>query len=138
MDCGHLEKVFSADGSRTGFNGEIRLQGIDFTDIGLRQCPEKRGDNSPDYDVYARGPGGYFQAGKAWVKPMKAGGDMLSITFDAPTMARPVYVAAFPDDEDRQPKGAKSPMQYTLQWSRPRAGVKASAAPVDLQDEVPV
>lgn len=128
MECGHLERVEAPDGKSHGYDGEIALAGVPFNTIGLRPVPVKRSKDSPDFHILTSDRRGFPQVGAAWLKDFKDGsGQFLSITFDAPDMAKRVNVAAFPDEE--QPKEAEHDVLFTVKWSRPRPGAKRSAAP---------
>ena len=120
METGHLERV-EREGKPVVYMGQIELPQI-TGDIALIPHAAKRSESSPDYAVKIRTPGrDYMPSGNAWVKKFKSqAGNFFSITVDNPGMAAPVYVSAFPDDD--QPKDAKHPSFFTIQWGRPRRG----------------
>ena len=139
MEVGHLERI-EKEGKPIVFGGQVEVGEV-IGDVYLIPIagPKRDPKNSPDYQVKLRKPNedGYRSRGAAWVKEFKDGsGQFFSITFDAPEFLRPVYVAAFPDDE--QPKDAKADVFFTMRWGRakPRDGGAANPDPV-ADDAIP-
>lgn len=78
------------------------------------EAVEKRGADSPDFQVYARDAGDLIPIGSAWKKTANRGREVtnfLSITLDDPSFAAPLNVAAFPDDAGDT---------FRVVWNRPR------------------
>jgi uncharacterized protein (DUF736 family) len=129
-NCGNL-KLTQREGKPDVFVGEINIAGISG-----RIClvPRKKmGKTSPDFTVQIQQNGGWFEMGAAWFKDMHAGGRFFSITIDGPQLQQPVYVSAFPDDED--------PIVFRIVWQRPRKGGSGSApeiVPSQDLDDLPV
>jgi len=136
---GHAERVQS-EGKPDVFYGEIAVGGISG-EVYLIPYADKRSDKSPDYEVKMRGFSGDWESyGNAWAKKMKVGGDMLSVTFDAPQLPQPVYVAMFPDDEQPKDTPKNKAASWSFTWSRPRrAGGPAMAQPAQAatSDAIP-
>lgn len=106
-----------ADG-KTYYQGVLTLPQITGTVFLVPN--DKRSDNAPDLTLKFRSGQGDVEHGAAWVKQMRTGAGMLSITIDAPHMTAPLYVSAFPDDHEEG--------RFNVVWSRPRAG--SAARPV--------
>lgn len=117
QNFGYLNRK-EADG-KTYFEGYITLP--QMTGKVFLVPREKRSDNAPDFTLKLRTDRGDFEHGATWLKTMRDGRDMLSITIDAPHMPQPVYISGFPDDNEET--------RFNVVWSRPRAG--ASARPVE-------
>lgn len=120
------------------FGGELHLPQISGP-VYLIPHDTRRQENSPHYALKVRcSDGDYRPFGNAWVKAMKAGGKMFSITVDGPTMPAPIYVAAFPDDEQPKEAAKGEPHCYTIRWGRPKRPAHIPAATSDvLADAIP-
>ncbi len=77
---------------------------------------EKRGDNSPDFDIVAAEG---FQTGSAWWKAGK-NSRFLTLTLDNDGMSEPLYLTAFPV--------AGSSGEFDVVWSRPKLQKEATQA----------
>lgn len=97
--------------------------------------------NNPDAPVMVMhaktGDGRLVEIGKGWKKLMKKGAHegqpFFSLTFDDPSLEKPINVTAFPTEE----RGV-----FDIVWQRPKkaaSGLGAMAAPAsaDLDDEIP-
>lgn len=138
MDVGHLEKIIGKN-KPTVYMGEVSLQGA-AGELALIPKARKFKESSPDFEIKLRSPGrDWHVVGAAWIKGFKnADGSFLSLTFDHPGLSQPIYVAAFPDDPEDQPKEADEPIFYSIQWGRPKKTKEAAAAdPVMNSDEIP-
>lgn len=139
-EVGHLERM-ETEGRPTVFMGEVLLPQISG-EVCLVPHHSKRSAQSPDFAVKVRSRKGtpWVQMGNAWVKSTKEAKpvDFFSITIDGPTLAAPIYVSAFPDDQ--QPgKSTDKPSQFSIRWQRQR-GQRQAAMPADvppLDDEIP-
>ena len=93
---------------RTGIvvDGEILDGQISTLELELRftlvRNEQARSENAPQYRIVARNRAGVAVAiGAAWLKRKRGaeqGRDFLSMTFNDPSFARPLNVAAFPSD----------------------------------------
>lgn len=111
-DCGNL---LPNDGN-PGFRGSIRTLSHKLK-IELAQNEEKRGQESPDFLVYASVDGDMVEIGAAWQRQVQARGAnngrrFLSITLDDPSFPAPLNVAAFEPDSEGLP--------WPITWNRPR------------------
>lgn len=109
MDIGFLSLK---DGS---FSGRVRTLAhrlnVEFEPIA---AADKRGGESPDFQVYARDGGDLVPLGSAWKKTTSRGAavvNFLSITLDDPSFPAPLNVAAFPDEAGDT---------WRIVWTRPR------------------
>lgn len=138
MECGHLQRL-AKQGKPVAYIGEINIAGI-VGEIVLTPHALRRSENSPTHKVSVRSEGReWSQMGNAWKKDMKAGGWFFSVTLDGPTLPGPVYVTAFPDEDQPKdlPRGDYG--EFTIKWGRPRGGramQPASPAP-GLDDAIP-
>lgn len=137
MEYGHLERV-DHETRPTVFMGQVNMPGVSG-DICLTPKASKRSDKSPDFDVKIQTPGrDWMIAGAAWTKQFRDGsGDFFSITIDHPGLTNPIYVSAFPDDDDKQPKEAEYPINYSINWGRLRRNDPITPDPVMNQDNIP-
>ena len=137
MDYGHLERV-EHDTRPTVFMGEINMPGV-TGDVCLVPRTRKFKDTSPDYDVKLQVPGrDWVIVGAAWTKQFKDGsGEFFSLTFDHTGLSQPIYCAAFPDDDDLQPKEADQPINYTITWGRGKKQAPVPSDPVMSTDSIP-
>lgn len=70
---------------------------------------EKKGELSPDYDIYKKS----FVVGHAWRrKALDTERNYLSVKFDDPTFVAPFYAMLLDKDADGK---------YALVWQRPKA-----------------
>lgn len=140
IEVGFLE-LLKRDGKPNVLLGEINMAGL-AGEIAMGPVKVRRDPvNSPHMEIQMKGPRGWYEAGKAWKKDFtEGGGYFYSLTFDGPQMEKPIYVAAFPDEDQPKdtPKGEAA--QWTLKWGRPR-GNRRSVMPDDggasLNDEIP-
>lgn len=142
-EVGHLERL-DVKGRPTVYTGEVLLATL-AGDIYLIPHPAKRSDQSPDFAIKfrARADQPFVAMGNAWIKKTTKGKpvEFFSLTFDGPTLPAPIYVAAFPDDQ--QPgKPEDKPSQFTIRWQRQRGGAAAAQATgaalsEALADEIP-
>ena len=97
--------MFDQRGS--SFAGQVELIG---QTIDLVFWPrEKKGEFSPDYDVYKKS----FVVGSAWCrKTLDTERNYLSVKFDDPSWVAPIYARLLDKDADGK---------YALVWQRPRA-----------------
>jgi uncharacterized protein (DUF736 family) len=91
--------------------------------IELRPVKQRRGDDSPNYEVFTEdGNGDAVSVGAAWIKKGTAdamkGKMFLSITIDDPSMAAPLNLTAFPAD------GRAG--EYEIVWRRARQQGRAA------------
>ncbi len=137
MEVGHLERIDN-ETRPTVYMGQIAMQGAQG-DIALIPRRDRRSDRSPDFDVKIIAPGrDWMIAGAAWIKPFKDGsGAFFSLTIDHPGLSQPIYVSAFPDDAEKQPKEAEHPINYSIVWGRPRRNGPVAADPVMASDSIP-
>lgn len=93
------------------FVGKLRTLTLSLA-IELTPVEEKRGDGSPDFDVWGNVPGGEpAPIGSAWKKTAERNGTrFLSITVDDPSFPAPLNLAAF----ERDGGG------FEIVWNRPR------------------
>ena len=99
-----------------GFRGKLRTLSHKLL-LELHPNDEKRGEESPDFIVYAGEGGDLVQIGAAWQRRVQARGvnngrRFLSITLDDPSFPAPLNVAAFAPDEGGLP--------WLITWNRPR------------------
>ncbi|OEJ64663.1 DUF736 family protein [Magnetovibrio blakemorei] len=123
IECGYVLRR-DVEGKPTVYAGEIDFGNI-IGDFYLIPVAEKRDPvKSPDYEMKMKSRSGqYGVVGQCWVKKLKAGGSFFSITVDHPHMTdKPIYLAAFPDDEQPKDTPKGKPANFTLRWSRPKAG----------------
>lgn len=98
------------------FKGEMQAS-FYSGDVFIVPVDDKRSEGSPDWMVKVPDPaGGWQEFGAAWTKKTKVGEEFLSITFDDPMMPHPVYVSAFPLDQ--QPEDGSE--HYRVVWTRAR------------------
>jgi len=140
IECGYLLRK-DVEGKPTVFHGEIDTVSISG-EFYLIPHASKRNEKSPDYAFKIKNRAGDFtHFGNAWAKQFKAGkGEFFSITVDGPGMGSPVYVAAFPDDDQPEGTDKKKPANYTIKWGRKKAGAPATvgdAGPGQQDDEIP-
>ncbi|MGB0749701.1 MAG: DUF736 family protein [Magnetospiraceae bacterium] len=138
IECGYCIRQ-EVPGKPTVFHGELE----NIPNIGgefyLIPHPTKRGENSPDYAFKIRAQDGNFvHFGNAWIKNFKdGGGSFFSITIDGPGMGAPVYVSAFPDDEQPKETPKDKPSNFTIRWGRPRGGMSMAANQAPVNDAIP-
>jgi uncharacterized protein (DUF736 family) len=105
---------------RGAFTGRIRTLSHRLA-IELEPVDEKRGDQSPDFTVYAREGGELIPLGSAWKKTAERRGEppvkFLSMTLDDPGFPAPLNIAAFPTDAGG----------WEIVWNRPRAANRDAA-----------
>lgn len=105
-----------------GYTGSLRTLDVSAK---LRFDRNERGraDNAPDYIVSAvTGDGELVEIGAAWAKESNANGRavrFLTMTLDAPSWDRPLNLAAFPSDDDRDGS-------LDIQWRRERQDRRAA------------
>jgi uncharacterized protein (DUF736 family) len=85
--------------------GYIRTLSFDFKFQMVRN-PDQNGMNSPDYLISTKSSQGHLvPVGVAWLKKPKRYGvdqnEFLSLTFDDPSFEKPLYVAAFSQDDGK-------------------------------------
>lgn len=143
IECGYALRR-DVEGKPTVYNGEIDFGNI-IGEFYLIPHVNVRTENSPQYEFKMRNRSGAFgSVGNAWVKKLKTGGSFFSITIDHPHITdKPVYIAAFPDDEQPKDTPKNAPANFTLRWSRPRAGAGGqdfgggAPAPATGDDQIP-
>ena len=137
MEYGHLERV-EREGKPIVYYGEINMPNVSG-EICLVPRREKRSEDSPDFEIKVKSPGrDWFPMGAAWAKKHKDGrGIFFTLTLDHPGMAQPIYCAAFADDEDKQPKDADFPVNYTIIWGRAPKAAGGGSDPVLDGDNIP-
>lgn len=109
MSNGHLK--VNANGE---WQGKIQTLHVDM-DIKLERIPstERKSDSSPVFNVMARGRNNSaVKVGVAFEKRIKDTQEAFySLTIDDPSMAAPLYVTAFPAEEQGK---------FDIVWQRPR------------------
>ena len=111
-DCGFL----TPNEKDAGFRGKLRTLALKLK-VELQPNDDRRGQDSPDFIVYAEADGDLIRIGAAWQKTVQARGPnsgrkFLSITCDDPSFPAPVNVAAFEPDAPGLP--------WVVTWNRPR------------------
>lgn len=91
--------------------------------IELRPVKQRRGDDSPNYEVFTEDSNGDpVQVGAAWTKKGTAeamkGKTFLSIMIDDPSLAAPINLTAFPTDGKNG--------EYEIVWRRARQQGRAA------------
>ena len=114
--CGYLKFIEAEGDNPAYYQGALDLELVSGSCYLVPR--EKRSPQSPDWTLKVQRNAGMIEFGVAWTKDMKTGGTMLSITIDAPSLQAPIYVAAFP--RDQQPGDGVT--MYDIQWSRPKYG----------------
>lgn len=130
MRVGHLQSIGTVSGH---YKGTINTLKFSLRDFEVRPNPEAgRSPDAPNYEVVARNGGGEVPVGLGWEKEIQrgdsAGKTMINITFDDPSMERPIYVAAFPSAKE----GPAGEYIFDLVWSRPKG-----AKPAGTDDQIP-
>lgn len=121
MQVGKLQRA------ENGMTGYIVCRALDAK-LTLRSHPRAGNMNAPRWEIFAKqGGASEYSIGSAWEKKIErgdnAGGKMLSITFDDPSMDKPLYVTAFPDGDG-----------FEIVWQRARAGVREFRADERVED----
>lgn len=126
IECGYALRVEN-EGKPTVFRGEVNLGRINGEFYLIPHPQVRNPGKSPEYAVKMKSANGDFATvGNAWVKKMNAGGSFFSVTVDHPFLTeKPVYLSVFPDDEQPKDTPKSKPANYSVRWSRPRAGAGA-------------
>lgn len=142
LNVGTLTRKHSEENG-TYFEGQLTLENCNGR-VWLVPA-SKRNPSSPDFRLKRRLlDGRVLEYGAAWLGRMKGeeGEDYVSITINAPGMAAPIYVKAFPaDDQPEAAEGEEEETVFNVIWSPKRApgyappmrGAKAGT----LDDEIP-
>jgi uncharacterized protein (DUF736 family) len=91
------------------YSGSIHTLSTFRDDVQI-QPNEKASENAPDFRVVLSDPQGTVELGAAWKRIDKNKKEYLSVQFDDPARAKPLYAALLP-----APKGNSA----ILVWSRP-------------------
>ena len=142
-------QVMKLSSGGNGYGGTVKIPRLlPETKIRLNPNADKRGDSSPDYWIEApdKDENGLYWAGAgaAWVKEPADGGDkFLSLTVDLADMPQAINCAAFPADNEDQPKDwtdKEKPVVWRIVYSRARRRkspeARAAIENVRLNDEI--
>ena len=99
--------------------------------IVLEQCQgrvclvpnQKHNPKSPDFKLKRRLPDGrWLEYGGGWLGKMKgdSGEEYVSLTIMAPGMASPIYIKAFPADDQPEASEGDTKTVFNVIWSPPR------------------
>ncbi len=142
MKVGTLTSVVR-DGRVIGYRGQIATPG--FAE-GVRFVPNEhrgRSSNAPAFKIEMKFNGRPFETGAAWIKksPKVKGGEFLTITLMNTALPKPIYLRAFPADE--QPDGVDDLIEWNVVFqSQATPGPAANRAapmpdPNDPDDDIP-
>ena len=122
MNIGHLFPTTL--GGKDGLEGSVETLKLEMK-VRLRPVPERRGENSPNYEIHTRSKttGREVRVGSAWIKTVMrgphAGEEFISLAIDDPSLDRPFHATAFPNEDGKS---------WDIVWSRPRGGDVAGTA----------
>ena len=116
MNIGHLFPT--TIGGKDALEGSVETLKLEMK-IRLKRVQERRGENSPDYEIYTRSKmtDRDVRVGSAWIKTVMrgphAGEEFLSLAIDDPSLDKPFHAAAFRNEDGKS---------WDIVWSRPRGG----------------